>query len=53
MSEEPECVKLLTQTESSLRAIRRHLANYQRQLLRLWLRKPIEVDDIPDVSEDK
>jgi hypothetical protein len=53
MSDEPECAKLLTQTESSLRAIRLHLANYQRQLLRLWMRKPVEADDIPEVSKNK
>jgi hypothetical protein len=35
MGTAPECAKLLTQTEISLRAIRLHLANYQLQLLRL------------------
>ena len=35
MGTEPECAKLLTQTEISLRAIRLHLVNYQLQLLRL------------------
>jgi hypothetical protein len=35
MGSEPECAKLLVQTEISLRAIRLLLANYQLQLLRL------------------
>jgi len=43
MTSEAECAKLLTQTEISLRAIRLHLDNYQLQLLRLSLRKPVEM----------
>jgi len=42
MGNEPECAKLLTQTEISLRAIRLHLANYQLQLMRLSLLKDTE-----------
>jgi hypothetical protein len=53
MGDEPECAELLTRTELSLRAIRLHLANYQLQLLRLWMRKPVEGDDLHDVSENK
>jgi hypothetical protein len=35
MGNEPECAKLLVQTEISLRAIRLLLSNYRLQLLRL------------------
>ena len=52
MGNEPECVKLLTQTEVSLRAIRLHLVNYQLQLLRLTLRKPVEITYLPEDPEE-
>jgi len=53
MSEETECAKLLTQTEISLRAIRLHLLDYQLQLLRLSVRKPVEIVDLSKAREKK
>jgi hypothetical protein len=49
MGREPECAKLLRQTEVSLGAIRLHLANFQQQLLLL---SSIKATQIVDTSED-
>jgi len=52
MANQPECARLLTQTEDSLRAIRLHLTNYQLQLLQLTLRKPVKISYLPKDLED-
>ena len=53
MGKEPECARLLTQTELSLRAIRLYLINYQLQLLRLSLPKTITIVDVAKNGEKK
>jgi hypothetical protein len=53
MTSQPECAKLLTQTEISLRAIRLHLDNYQLQILRLSLQKPVEIVSAQEDHKEK
>jgi hypothetical protein len=40
---EPDCALVLAQVEDSVRAMRRHITNFQRQLLLLSIGKKVEI----------
>jgi len=47
---EPDCALLLAQVQDSVRAMRRHITNFQLQLLFLSIGKRVEIPYPPEVA---
>jgi hypothetical protein len=47
---EPNCALLLAQVQDSVRAMRRHITNFQLQLLFLSVGKKVEITYSPEVA---